>query len=130
MGKESLVYNMIPESATHLVILGEPASKANSRQIVMFGKRPAVIKSKKAREYVKSFDLQCRPLPNLLEGDLAVHITIYYASRRPDLDEAVVLDCLQGKIYANDRQVKEKHVYHALDRDQPRCDIHVWAIIS
>ena len=28
---------------------GEPASKANSRKIVMFGKRPAVIKSDKAR---------------------------------------------------------------------------------
>ena len=121
---------MIPDGATHLVVTGEPASKANSRQIVMLGKRPAVIKSKKAREYVKAFDVQCRPLPELLEGDLAVHITIYYATRRPDLDESVVLDCLQGKIYVNDRQVKEKHVYHALDRDKPRCDIHVWKLIS
>ena len=121
---------MIPDGATHLVVTGEPASKANSRQIVMLGKRPAVIKSKKARDYVKSFDTQCTPLPELLEGDLAVHITIYYATRRPDLDESVVLDCLQGKIYVNDRQVKEKHVYHALDRDKPRCDIHVWKLIS
>ena len=121
---------MIPDGATHLVVTGEPASKANSRQIVMFGKRPAVIKSKKARDYVKSFDTQCAPLAQLMEGDRAVHITIYYASRRPDLDESVVLDCLQGKIYANDRQVKEKHIYHALDRDKPRCDIHVWQLIS
>ena len=120
---------MIPHDATHLVITGEPASKANSRQIVMFGKRPAVIKSKKAREYVKAFDVQCHALPNLLDGDLAVHITIYYASRRPDLDESVVLDCLQGKIYGNDRQVKEKHIFHALDRDQPRCAIYVWPIV-
>tara|TARA_R100001480_G_scaffold81204_1_gene90286 strand:- start:656 stop:1033 length:378 start_codon:yes stop_codon:yes gene_type:complete len=120
---------MIPHDATHLIVTGEPASKANSRQIVMFGKRPAVIKSKKAREYVKAFDVQCHALPNLLDGDLAVHITIYYASRRPDLDESVVLDCLQGKIYGNDRQVKEKHIFHALDRDQPRCDIYVWPIV-
>ena len=121
---------MIPDGATHLVVTGEPASKANSRQIVMFGKRPAVIKSKKARDYVKSFDTQCAPLAQLMEGDLAVHITIYYATRRPDLDESVVLDCLQGKIYVNDRQVKEKHVYHCLDRDKPRCDIYVWQLIS
>jgi hypothetical protein len=40
------------------IIYGEPASKANSRQIVMFGTRPAVIKSKKAREYVKTFQKQ------------------------------------------------------------------------
>ena len=121
---------MIPDIATHIIVKGEPASKSNSRQIVMFGKRPAVIKSKKAREYVKAFDVQCRPLPELLEGDLAVHITIYYATRRPDLDESVVLDCLQGKIYGNDRQVKEKHIFHALDKHEPRCDIYVWQLLS
>ena len=34
-----------------LTILGEPASKANSRQIVTIGGRPSSIKSKKARGY-------------------------------------------------------------------------------
>ena len=119
---------MIPDSATSIVIRGEPASKANSRKIVMFGSRPAIIKSEKARNYVKAFDVQCKALPELLEGDLAVHITIYYATRRPDLDEAVILDCLQDKIYANDRQVKEKHVYHGLDKENPRSEISVWRI--
>jgi Holliday junction resolvase RusA-like endonuclease len=94
----------------------------------MFGSRPAIIKSEKARNYVKAFDVQCKALPELLEGDLAVHITIYYATRRPDLDEAVILDCMQDKIYANDRQVKEKHVYHGLDKENPRSEISVWRI--
>ncbi len=47
---------MIPDSATCIEVIGEPASKANSRRIVMFGKRPAIIKSQKARDYVKSFE--------------------------------------------------------------------------
>ena len=119
---------MIPDSATHLVVKGEPASKANSRKLVLFGKRPAFIKSEKARAYVKTFGEQTTPLENLLEGDLAVHITVYYATRRPDLDESVILDCLQGVIYGNDRQVKEKHIYHGLDRDNPRSEIFVWRI--
>ncbi len=119
---------MIPDNATKLVIIGEPASKANSRKIVMFGKRPAIIKSEKARNYVKTFLLQCEALPVLLEGDLAVHITIYYATRRPDLDESVILDCMQDKIYGNDRQVKEKHVYHRLDKLNARSEIFVWRI--
>ena len=108
-------------------ILGEPASKANSRKIVMFGKRPAIIKSQKARDYVKSFAEQASQvqIDELLEGDLWIELTIYYASRRPDLDESVVLDCLQGIAYTNDRQIKEKHVYHDLDKKNPRTKIKI-----
>ena len=39
--------------------LGEPASKANSRKMVTIRGRPALIKSQKARDYVKQFELQC-----------------------------------------------------------------------
>tara|TARA_R100001377_G_C3194809_1_gene112254 strand:- start:4882 stop:5280 length:399 start_codon:yes stop_codon:yes gene_type:complete len=112
-------------TTVNFTITGEPASKANSRQIVTIRGRPAVIKSKKARDYVKLFDQQCKALPELLEGDLAVIMTIHYASRRPDLDESVILDCMQGKIYANDRQVKEKHIFWSLDRESPRSHIIV-----
>ena len=52
-------------------------------------------------------------------------MTIYYASRRPDLDESLVLDLLQGVTYLNDRQVKEKHIYWGLDKENPRCEISV-----
>ena len=36
------------------VVEGEPASKANSRKIVKFGKRFGVIKSEKARKHKNS----------------------------------------------------------------------------
>ncbi len=110
------------------IIYGEPASKANSRQIVMFGKRPAIIKSKKARDYVKTFEKQCPTLDTLVTEDLGVEITIYYASRRPDLDESVILDCMQGYIYKNDRQVKKKIINWALDKDNPRSEIKVFLL--
>jgi len=107
------------------VVYGEPASKSNSRQLVHLNGKPAFIKSSKARAYERDFQLQCKRLDKLLEGDLAVHIKIYYASRRPDLDESVILDCMQGFVYENDRQVKEKHIYHALDKENPRAEIRV-----
>ena len=110
---------------TSFVILGEPASKSNSRKIVNFGKRMALIKSQKARNYEKIFADQCPVLKNLIETDVKVELIIYYASRRPDLDESVVLDCMQGKIYANDRQVKQKYVYWGLDRERPRTHVRV-----
>lgn len=107
------------------VILGEPASKANSRKLVTIHGRPASIKSDKARGYVKDAEWQIPKLAQLLEGELTLHIRIYYATQRPDLDESVILDILQGKIYANDRQVRERHVYHAIDKENPRAEIIV-----
>lgn len=106
-----------------LVVYGEPASKANSRKIVKFGNRPASIKSDKARAFEASVKQQVKELPRLMTEKLVAFIRIYYASERPDLDESIILDALQGLIYRNDRQVREKHVYHEIDRENPRFEI-------
>lgn len=83
-----------------------------------------LIKSKKALDYSAAFKRQAVS-GRLLTGDVVVHIQIWYASRRPDLDESLILDLLQDVAYANDRQVKEKHIYWALDPQNPRCEILV-----
>jgi Holliday junction resolvase RusA-like endonuclease len=133
-------------------ILGEPASKANSRQIVTINGRPSSIKSKKARNYEADALMQIPPAARVrLEGPVRVTLRIWYASERPDLDESVVLDVLQDRyktvrlpdrhrevipaeprrelvqsgVYRNDRQVREKHVYWGLDRKDPRTEIMV-----
>jgi hypothetical protein len=133
-------------------IYGEPASKANSREIVtrkMRNKttgqlkvRPMSIKSDKARGYEHDAMLQIPVTARQrLTGPVRVELRIYYASERPDLDEAVVLDVMQDRwrtihrksgdvrelvaagVYRNDRQVREKHVYHGIDRVNPRAEI-------
>jgi len=106
-------------------VLGEPASKANSRRLVSFGGRPRFIKSDKALSYSEAFKLQVPALPEKLEGDLFFSAKIYYASRRPDLDESLILDLLQERIYANDRQVKCRFVLHGIDKDNPRAEIFI-----
>jgi len=105
------------------VVYGEPASKANSRKMVTIKGVPRLIKSRKALGYAEVFKLQCRGSP--MEGDVKVSMTIYYGSRRPDLDESLILDLLQGIAYHNDRQVKEKHIIWGLDRENPRTEIRV-----
>jgi len=105
------------------IIFGEPASKANSRRVVRFGGVSRLIKSKKALSYSDLFKQQCRPLARLMTGDLRVTLHIWYASRRPDLDESLILDLMQGLIYENDRQVKERHAYWGLDPENPRAEI-------
>jgi Holliday junction resolvase RusA-like endonuclease len=105
------------------IIFGEPASKANSRRVVRFGSMSRLIKSQKALNYSDTFRQQCQPLAVLMTGDLRVTLHIYYASRRPDLDESLILDLMQGLIYENDRQVKERHAYWGLDPENPRAEI-------
>lgn len=130
-------------------IFGEPASKANSRQLVHVndgqgGKRALFIKSKKARDYERDALRQIPPaVRQRIEGPVRVTLRIYYASERPDLDESVVLDVLQDRyegrgegrelvqkgVYRNDRQVREKHVHHAIDRANPRAEIVVETLV-
>lgn len=137
-----------PEGYTgpiEFVIQGQPFSKANRRQMVTIGGKPQLIKSKEAREYEAMALRQIPPKARLqLQCPVAVTMRIFYASERPDLDESVVLDVLQNRyakvketgervliqagVYVNDRQVREKHVFHGIDKGNPRCEIRVESI--
>ena len=89
------------------------------------------IKSAKALDYAKTFKQQAVTSPLLMftSEDVVVTIRIWYASRRPDLDESLILDLLQDVAYLNDRQVKEKHIYWmGVDKENPRCEIEVQPI--
>lgn len=112
------------KSKEQFVICGEPASKANSRRWT--GK--FFIKSEKALNYAKKFAEQCPVLDPLMDGDLRVTIHIFYASRRPDLDASLIFDLMQERIYTNDRQVKEQHLFWGLDKENPRAEITVEVI--
>jgi hypothetical protein len=123
----SQIKNEPPFDVT-FTVFGEPASKANSRRIVKFGNRLASIKSKKALSYADAFAMQCRSQMKGLvptEDLVQVEMIIYYASRRPDLDESLILDCMQGLVYANDRQVRKKMIYWGLDKERPRTVLRV-----
>lgn len=109
-----------------LVILGEPASKANSRKLVTIGGKSLFIKSDKARDYVVAARRQAQSAMRGMRpmvGRIRATIDIFYANQRPDLDESLILDVLQGICYVNDRQVRERHVTHWIDRKNPRAHI-------
>jgi len=108
------------------VIYAECASKSNSRKIVKFGKRSALIKNEKARLFLKA-DAKTNdfgPLP--ITGPVQLTCRLYYSSRRPDLDPAMVMDWLQAhSIILNDRQVVDLHATKFLDKERPRVE---WSV--
>ena len=126
-------------------ILGQACSKANSRQLVHFGKRIVPIKSAEALAYEKAALKQIPPAARQrLEGPCRITIHVYYESERPDLDPSVVLDCLQDRwekvgaervlthkgVVRNDRQFREMHFFHGIDRHNPRAEIEIEPLVA
>ncbi len=142
------------------VILGQPCSKANSRQLmkIQHGPRkgdPIIIKSEEARIYEHDAMRQIPASARVMfTGPVRVDIRCYYKTERSDLDESIILDVMQctmetqhgkhinlgdGKwakgekqrvmtragVYKNDRQVREKHIFHGIDALNPRAEIEV-----
>lgn len=103
-------------------VMGQPYSKTNSRRLVTGANgRPAFIKSREALEYSKNWHGQAPKLDSLLQGRVRVYGLLSYASERPDLDEHLILDLAQGGVIENDRQVREKILFHAVDTEMPRA---------
>jgi Holliday junction resolvase RusA-like endonuclease len=107
------------------IVPGETASKSNARQMVRIGRRLVPIKSKKALAYKDCFERLAPTIDPLMDGDVLLFCHIFYATRRPDLDESLIMDCLEGKAYTNDRQIKAKIILHGLDRKSPRTEIKI-----
>lgn len=121
-------------------ILGQVVGHKNSYHIVTIKGRPAVVKSKEALAFERDARRQIPPsCRQRLEGPVRVTLRIFYGNERPDLDESMVLDVMQDRfekvgaekvlahkgVYRNDRQVREKHVFHGIDRANPRTEIEV-----
>lgn len=117
--------------------------------------RPRSIKSKEALEYEKNAVKQIPPeCKQMIESAVAITYRMFYASERKDMDEALLQDCLQARykkakgklirvapgeyvheksmrvlvqkgVIVNDRQVKERHVYWALDKINPRVEVEL-----
>lgn len=119
-------------SVLSFTLLGEPASKANRRRIVSVHGKVRSIKSPEALAYAQAATLQVPGWARQrLSNRCAIRLRIWYASERPDLDESVVLDVLQAAgVVVNDRQFREKHVFHGVDKRNPRCEVEIWEIGS
>jgi Holliday junction resolvase RusA-like endonuclease len=111
-------------------ILGEPASKSNSRKMVVRRSKKkgklylAPVKSDKALSYEEDAILQLKPLrpKEPIGEDLELTCHIWYANRRSDLDESLIMDLLQkAEIIINDRQIRSKHIYGYVDKHRPRA---------
>jgi len=112
------------------IIYGDLQRKSNSRRIVKNKRtgRILIIKSAKALQYEKQFLSQIsRYEPySCLICDVVLTAYIYYSSRRFDVSEELLMDLIQKcKLVKNDRQIREKHIYGRIDRENPRVQFEI-----
>jgi Holliday junction resolvase RusA-like endonuclease len=84
--------------------------------------------TREGREYKQTAALLARGQgATVLDGDVAVRMTVYLADRRRDLDNCakLVLDSLKHACYADDRQVGYIEMLRRFDRGNPRVELEV-----
>ena len=60
-------------------------------------------------------------------GDVCINVLFYFKDNRKDIDGCLkaLLDCMQGIVYENDRQIIELHCFKMIDKANPRVEIQV-----
>lgn len=116
----------MPTPKWELTIEGELTGKANSRQLVPVRGRYIPVLSKKARRFEKDAKAQLAAQwhDDPIEDDLVIEVHVWYKNWQNDLDATLLFDVLERcGVVKNDRQFKEQHLYHYLDKERPRMTI-------
>ncbi len=114
-----------------LIITGQLVSLKNRRRMFKSPKSGKMFpaKSADAERYLRDFCFQVpQEYRNLRLGSLKEPLrmvaTVYYESRRSDLDVGLLMDCLQvAGVIRNDRDIIEQFLYSAVDAANPRVEL-------
>lgn len=113
--------------SVRFTVYGQCWSLKNGKMLA----RGRTIKGPKASAFERDFAMQVPPqYRNLrlggLKQPLRANISVWYPSRRQDLDTAIIYDCLQRSgVVANDRFIIEHHEWAHVDPINPRVDVEI-----
>ena len=112
-----------------MITLPYPPTGNTYFRFLVIDKKPRIVRSKEANQYLKKVDdlftaLRVQPEPGLV----GLRIRLYRPYQRGDLDNhlKVVLDALQGHLYVNDAQIREIHAIMYEDKQDPRVEVEVY----
>jgi Holliday junction resolvase RusA-like endonuclease len=110
-------------------IFGQLKSKANSRVRTKSG---LFIKSKGAREFTDAAITQLKLLKGrkgTLRAEVGLECTVYYPSKRNDLDIQLFMDCLEkAELIDNDRQIREYTARKEWSKTDPRIEFCLYSL--
>ena len=105
-------------------VYGQVYSMKNSKRELHVRGRFVKLTHPKVTAFRRDFLAQAPKAKEPLTGPLRTNVSVWYPSRRQDLDCALVYDLMQeAGLIENDRQIIEKHEYGHMDAANPRVEI-------
>ena len=89
--------------------------------------RRFLTKNGKATKEAMSWEIKSWWKHEPLKDDVCINVLFYFKDNRKDIDGCLkaLLDCMQGIVYENDRQITELHIFKMIDKKKPRVEIQV-----
>jgi Holliday junction resolvase RusA-like endonuclease len=116
------------KNSRQLITLKSPHAAAIGITCEHCGRQNHVIHvpNSEAKKFERAFEKQVpSEARQMILTPVRVDIEIFYPSNRSDLDEAIVLDCMQRSgIIRNDRQIVAKWIRKRIDPVNPRVVVH------
>lgn len=109
-------------------IRGEPTPRARMHDVVVTDGVARLIKSRPARLWQNAAMAQLlnRRPHRPLTKELGLECRIWSSAPRNDLDDALLIEALErAAIIASGRQIREKHLFAGVDRDDPRLMVRL-----
>lgn len=91
------------------------------------GRRFLTAEGKAYKEIIEWEALQAMGSKKIFEGNLRVTIDYTFPNKRTDMNNChkLILDAMQGIVYANDRQIHEEHYFRSFDKQFPKFIIEI-----
>jgi Holliday junction resolvase RusA-like endonuclease len=94
-----------------------------------FGKGRAVrYMTKEAKEWERQAREKIGTRKKLLSGPVEVCASFYLKYDRDVDNLKVLMDCLEGSVIVNDKQVQALHVFKEKDADRPRVILEIYPL--
>lgn len=110
-------------------VLGQAPSKSNTYMVVRRGGHGGLAKSKKLKEYEKSFYTQIGKYKGLnIQGFFELEVRVYFTTMAHDLDNSLkcLLDCLQQtETIKNDNRCMRIVADKFVDKINPRVEFRL-----
>ena len=111
------------------ITLPWPESNGNHQYAIVRNRK---ILSAKGRAYKRDVSILCSRRCVFLNGaPVSVTLRLFRPRKIGDIDGPIkqILDAMEGCFYENDKQIVELHVYRGDDKDRPRVEVEIKALL-
>ena len=119
-----------PETYEHsmkTILIKTPPVSVNQRYTISRGRNILSNKYRSAKEAIEWEIKSQWDNETIKDEDICINVLLYLKDKRHDIDAFIklLLDAMSKKVYQDDRQIHELHVFKMYDKKNPRVEISI-----